>query len=106
MRGARRGTGANYIPPDVFHSRATPELLRELMAESVAAHMNMLRVWGGGMYPPDAFFDAADEMGVLIWQEGMFACALYPRNEDFLHEVRSQLCPALRNRGHFGHVWG
>jgi beta-mannosidase len=81
--------GANYIPPDIFHSRATPEVLRDIVAEAAAAHMNMLRVWGGGMYPPDAFFDAADEMGVMIWQEGMFACALYPRDEPFLQEVHS-----------------
>eukprot|EP00884_Botryococcus_braunii_P007790 jgi/Botrbrau1/17011/Bobra.49_2s0069.1 len=100
--------GANYIPPDVFHSRATPELLRELMAESVAAHMNMLRVWGGGMYPPDAFFDAADEMGVLIWQEGMFACALYPRDEAFLHEVSKEIEFHARRVGHHASlaIWG
>ena len=76
------------MPVDIFHSRATDAVLRAMVSSSVAANMNMLRVWGGGMYYPDAFYDACDEMGVLVWQEAMFACSLYPADADFLDTVR------------------
>ena len=76
------------MPVDIFHSRATDATLRAMVSTSVAANMNMLRVWGGGMYYPDAFYDACDEMGVLVWQEAMFACSLYPADADFLDTVR------------------
>ena len=80
--------GANSVPVDIFHSRATDATLRAMVTTAVAANMNMLRVWGGGMYYPDAFYDACDEMGVLVWQEAMFACSLYPADADFLDTVR------------------
>ena len=82
--------GANYIPPHVFHSRA-PALALLAMRNAAAAHMNMVRVWGGGAYPPDAFFEAADELGVLVWQEFMAACALYPRDANFLELCRREV---------------
>lgn len=82
--------GANYIPPHVFHSRA-PALALLAMRNAAAAHMNMVRVWGGGAYPPDAFFDAADELGILVWQEFMAACALYPRDANFLELCRREV---------------
>ena len=75
--------GGNYIPPSIFHSRA-PALAASVMDAAAAAHMNMVRVWGGGAYPPDEFFAAADERGILVWQEFMAACALYPRDTPFL----------------------
>jgi beta-galactosidase/beta-glucuronidase len=75
--------GGNYIPPSIFHSRA-PGLVTGVMDAAAAAHMNMVRVWGGGAYPPDEFFAAADERGILVWQEFMAACALYPRDAPFL----------------------
>ncbi len=70
--------GANWIPADVFAARVTSEKLRGLVADAAAANMNMLRVWGGGVYEEDAFYDACDELGVCIWQDFMFACAAYP----------------------------
>lgn len=82
--------GANYIPPHVFHSRA-PALARLAVRNAAAAHMNMVRVWGGGAYPPDSFFEAADELGILVWQEFMAACALYPRDANFLELCRREL---------------
>ena len=80
--------GANAVPVDIFHSRATPTALRAMVATAVAANMNMLRVWGGGMYYPDAFYEACDAAGVLVWQEAMFACSLYPADSGFLDSVR------------------
>ena len=60
--------GSNLIPLDVFSPRATAERARWLLGRAAAAHMNMVRVWGGGRYLPDWFFDAADELGLMIWQ--------------------------------------
>lgn len=75
------------IIADVIASRATPARYRNLVESAVAAHMNMIRVWGGGLYPPQQFYDLCDELGVLVWQEAMMACALYPRDAAFLHQV-------------------
>ncbi len=75
------------IPSDVLYTRTTPASLRRMVADAKAAHMNMLRVWGGGRYMQDAFYDACDELGLLVWQEAMFACSLYPRHQAFLDEV-------------------
>lgn len=79
--------GANMIIADIIATNATPERYRNLVESAVAAHMNMIRVWGGGLYPPQQFYDLCDEMGVLVWQEAMMACALYPRDKPFLQEV-------------------
>lgn len=99
--------GANYIPPHIFHSRA-PALALLAMRNAAAAHMNMVRVWGGGAYPPDAFFDAADELGILVWQEFMAACALYPRDANFLELCRREVkYQAARVGGHTSlAIWG
>ncbi len=80
------------IIADILPARATPERYRNLVAAAVAAHMNMIRVWGGGLYPPQDFYDICDERGVLVWQEAMMACALYPRDAGFLQEVISYMC--------------
>ena len=83
--------GANMVPLDPFHSRVTAADRHYLLASAVAANMNMLRVWGGGIYQPDDFYDEADRLGVLVWQEFMFACAQYPTDADFLANVRAEV---------------
>ena len=83
--------GTNMIPLDIFSSKTTPADLRFLVKQTVDANMNMLRVWGGGLYPHDALYDACDEQGVLLWQEAMFACSMYPRDPAFLAEVSKEV---------------
>lgn len=83
--------GANMIIADILPTRATPERYRNLVHSAVAAHMNMIRVWGGGVYPPEDFYDLCDELGLMVWQEVMMACALYPRNDAFLHEIHEEV---------------
>jgi len=82
--------GANWIPADSFPTRITKAKYRQLVASARDANMNMLRVWGGGIYESDDFYDACDEMGILLWQEFMFACSMYPANQEFLDNVRHE----------------
>jgi len=82
--------GANWIPADALPGRVTREKTRELLRSAVAANMNMLRIWGGGQYEPDWFYDQCDELGLLVWQDFMFACNLYPADEAFLAEVAAE----------------
>jgi beta-mannosidase len=79
--------GANIIPSDHRYSRMTDEDLRQLVDNAKAANMNMLRVWGGGFYLPESFYAYCSEQGVMVWQDFMFACAMYPGNYDFIFEV-------------------
>ncbi len=80
--------GANYIPQDVFLHRVTPERYDHMVQSAVDANMNMLRVWGGGIYEKDIFYELCDQKGILVWQDFMFACSMYPGNEEFLESVR------------------
>jgi len=82
--------GANWIPADSFPTRISKEKYRWLLKSAVDANMNMLRVWGGGIYETDDFYDMCDEMGILVWQEFMFACSMYPGNQEFLDSVRAE----------------
>lgn len=82
--------GANYIPQDNFQNRVTEERYKELLQDVVAANMNMLRVWGGGIYENDIFYDLCDEYGILVWQDFMFACAMYPSDTIFLKNVEQE----------------
>ncbi len=92
--------GANYIPQDNFPARVTPERHRKLLTAARDANMNMIRVWGGGIYEDDYFYHLCDSLGLLVWQDFMFACALYPGDTAFLqtvrHEAEDQVC-RLRN---------
>ncbi|WP_341209092.1 glycoside hydrolase family 2 protein [uncultured Sphingomonas sp.] len=80
--------GANLIPFDNFPARVTPAKMRGLLADAKSANMNMIRVWGGGYYLPDAFFDAADELGLMIWSDFMFGGAVTPPDAAFRENVR------------------
>jgi beta-mannosidase len=81
--------GANWIPDDVFASRMTRERYRVSLQDAVDANMNMLRVWGGGLYELDMFYDLCDEMGLCVWQDFIFACATYPTfDPDWVANVR------------------
>ncbi len=79
--------GANWIPPDAFPQRQTRDKYERLLTDAVAANMNMLRVWGGGQYEKDIFYELCDELGILIWQDMMFACSEYPSTDDFLENI-------------------
>ncbi|XP_074621732.1 beta-mannosidase-like [Acropora palmata] len=83
--------GANWIPADAFEDRVTSSVLRNLLQSAADANMNVIRNWGGGIYQHDEFYSIADELGLLVWEEFMFACALYPTNEDFLASVREEV---------------
>ncbi|MEI6122930.1 MAG: glycoside hydrolase family 2 protein [Bacteroidota bacterium] len=80
--------GANYIPQDNFLPRVTRKNYEDLINIAVNNNMNMLRVWGGGVYENDLFYDLCDEKGVLVWQDFMFACAMYPADSAFLNNVK------------------
>lgn len=83
--------GANWIPADALPERQTPELYRNLLESAVNANMNMLRVWGGGQYEKEYFYEICDELGLLVWQDMMFACAQYPSTDDFLTNLEEEL---------------
>ena len=83
--------GANWIPPDALYARVTDAKLDELVAEAARANFNMLRIWGGGMYNAEAFYEACDREGVLVWHDFMLACAPYPDHlEAFRDEVAKE----------------
>jgi beta-mannosidase len=83
--------GANYIPEDSIFSRITPERTRRLLEQCAAANFNTIRVWGGGYYPHDFFYDLCDELGLIVWQDCMFACAVYDLTEEFDKNIRAEL---------------
>ncbi len=83
--------GANWIPADALPSRITPAGVRDLLQSASEANMNMIRVWGGGFYEPDWFYDFCDELGLMVWQDFMFACNLYPSTVDFLDNVAAEV---------------
>ena len=82
--------GANYIPQDHLQDRVGDSHYRQLLTHAVGANMNMLRVWGGGIYEEDIFYNLCDSLGILVWQDFMFACAMYPSDSSFLHSVHHE----------------
>lgn len=92
--------GANWIPDDNLLERITPARYRERVAQAAAANMNMLRIWGGGVYEHEAFYEACDELGLLVWQDFMFACGLYPAHAAFQASVRAEAESQVRRLRH------
>lgn len=76
--------GANYIPQHIFQDKVRPEDYKRLLDDAVTSNMNMLRVWGGGIYEDELFYQLCDARGIMVWQDFMYACALYPSNGKFL----------------------
>jgi beta-mannosidase len=83
--------GANWIPADALFSLTSEEKTRDLLQSAVDANMNMIRVWGGGFYEADWFYDLCDEMGLMVWQDFQFSCNLYPSTPDFLENVTAEV---------------
>jgi beta-mannosidase len=93
--------GTNWMPTDAIFARVTPARLRAVLDLCRDAHCNMVRIWGGGIYEDPAFYDLCDEMGILVWQDFMMACGLYPQNEGFLRQMREEAEWVVRElRGH------
>lgn len=83
--------GTNWIPSDSFTPRITKEKYKKLIKDCKDANMNMIRIWGGGIYEDDEFYKACDENGILVWQDFMFAGSFYPSDEDFLNNVKEEV---------------
>ena len=80
--------GANYIPEEMITSWMSREKTKKLLEQCVGdAHMNMLRIWGGGIYPPDYFYEICDSLGILVWQDFMFAGSTYPYSDEYINNV-------------------
>ena len=80
--------GVNYIPQDIFLPRVSTKDYQKLLSAAANANMNMIRVWGGGIYEDDRFYELCDSLGLMVWQDFMFACAMYPGDSSFLKNVR------------------
>lgn len=92
--------GADYIPEDNLLPRVTPQRTRRLLEDSAMAHFNVIRVWGGGYYPDDFFYDACDELGLVVWQDFMFACAVYNLSDEFDTNIRAEIRDNVRRLRH------
>ncbi|WGF93540.1 beta-mannosidase [Aequorivita marisscotiae] len=82
--------GANYVPQQMLDAKIDREKYTQLIGDAVSANMNMLRIWGGGIYEDDYFYNLCDEKGILIWQDFMFACAMYPGDAEFLENAKQE----------------
>lgn len=88
--------GANWIPADSFVPRVSDEKYRALLTMARDAHTNMLRIWGGGIYEQKIFYDLCDELGILVWQDFMFACGGYPDYPEFADDVRHEVATVIQ----------
>lgn len=94
--------GANWIPADALPGRATPEVVKDLLQSVLDANMNMIRIWGGGQYEADWFYDLCSEMGIMVWHDFMFSCSLYPaQDHDWLNLVRAEANQQIRRLSSF-----
>jgi len=82
--------GANYVPTDILPDRVSKEQIKSLLIDAKKSNFNMLRVWGGGYYESDYFYDICDSLGIMVWQDFAFACAMYPNDKNFLDNVKSE----------------
>ncbi|MFD3654626.1 glycoside hydrolase family 2 protein [Streptomyces sp. NPDC058620] len=82
--------GVNWIPDDVLPSRVTPERYRNRLTRAAEANIDLVRIWGGGIYEDDAFYDVCDELGLMVWQDFLFACAAYPEEQPLRGEVEAE----------------
>jgi beta-mannosidase len=82
--------GTNYIPQNSFQNKVSDNHYEKLLTDVTNSNMNMLRVWGGGIYENDIFYDLCDEKGILVWQDFMFACAMYPGDKEFLANIEQE----------------
>ncbi|MBN1665617.1 MAG: glycoside hydrolase family 2 protein [Anaerolineales bacterium] len=93
--------GSNWIPADSFPTRLSDEHLHALVRDAAATHQNMLRVWGGGFYEEERFYDLCDRYGILVWQDFIFSCSIYPLDEsDFLENIRPEIVENIRRLRH------
>ena len=82
--------GANYIPQDIFPSRISDESIEEMVLNMAETNFNMVRVWGGGFYQKEAFYNACDRQGIMVWQDLMFACSMYPGDSVFIENIKNE----------------
>ena len=92
--------GANYIPIKFFHEQATEADYRLLIERCKESNINMLRVWGGGIYEPDIFYDLCDKAGIMVWQDFMFACSMYPGDEGYLANLKAEVTEQVQRLSH------
>jgi len=92
--------GADWIPADSFPTRISNAHMQRLIQDAAAAHMNMLRVWGGGFYEEERFYDLCDRYGLLVWQDFIFACGIYPEDDVFAGNVREEAIENVRRLRH------
>ncbi|WP_455383055.1 glycoside hydrolase family 2 protein, partial [Salinispira pacifica] len=96
--------GANWIPMDALPVRHTAERYEQLLGDVTAANMNMVRVWGGGQYENDAFYEICDRKGILLWHDMMFSCSLYPSDRWFLDSVREEIAHQVKRLMHHASI--
>jgi beta-mannosidase len=92
--------GADWIPADSFPTRISDAYMESLIRGAAAAHMNMLRIWGGGFYEEERFYDLCDRYGILVWQDFTFACGIYPEEDAFAENVRLEAVENIRRLRH------
>ena len=91
--------GANWIPDDPFPTRVTRERYEKRIADMLEANINGIRVWGGGIYESEDFYELCDREGIVVWQDFLFACAAYPETDEKFSEVKAEVEEAVARLG-------
>ena len=92
--------GADYIPDDAIYPDITDEKLELMVKTARKSNYNMIRIWGGGYYPKDVFYDLCDRYGIVIWQDFMFACNIYDGSPQFLKDVEAEAADQIKRLRH------